>query len=230
MEHYVIALSKYFIAIFLALYTYECFAVFRFQDEERRKGIYTRQIILMFFFHFSAFLTICVQTGELQYLFFYAFQQLAIFATLVLFELFYPTLNRLIVHNMCMLLTIGFIILTRLSFEKAMKQFIIVVISLVISMIIPHFIYKMKFLKNLSWLYALIGIISLGIVLLLGSITNGSKISYTIAGITFQPSEFVKIIFVFFIGKTFPFIPDITLVCRIVLLFSIIYFSTFSSI
>lgn len=221
MEHYVIALSKYFIAIFLALYTYECFAVFRFQDEERRKGIYTRQIILMFFFHFSAFLTICVQTGELQYLFFYAFQQLAIFATLVLFELFYPTLNRLIVHNMCMLLTIGFIILTRLSFEKAMKQFIIVVISLVISMIIPHFIYKMKFLKNLSWLYALIGIISLGIVLLLGSITNGSKISYTIAGITFQPSEFVKIIFVFFIASalyqssTFLHVVYVTLVAAV---------------
>ena len=201
MEHYVIALSKYFIAIFLALYTYECFAVFRFQEEERRKGIYTRQIILMFFFHFSSFLTICIQTGELQYLFFYAFQQLAVFAVLVLFELFYPKQNRLIVHNMCMLLTIGFIILTRLDFDKALKQFIIVVISLVISMIIPNFVHKMKFLKDLSWLYALIGIGSLGIVLMLGTITNGSKISYTIAGITFQPSEFVKILFVFFIAS-----------------------------
>jgi len=34
----------------------------------------------------------------------------------------------------------------------------------------------------------------------LGQTTYGSKISYSIAGITFQPSEFVKILFVFFVA------------------------------
>ena len=42
---------------------------------------------------------------------------------------------------------------------------------------------------------------ALGIVLVLGQVTHGSKISYTIAGVTLQPSEFVKIIFVFFVAS-----------------------------
>ena len=37
-------------------------------------------------------------------------------------------------------------------------------------------------------------------VFILGEITHGSKISLTVGGITFQPSEFVKILFVFFLA------------------------------
>ena len=40
-------------------------------------------------------------------------------------------------------------------------------------------------------------------MLLLGAITNGSKISFTIAGMTFQPSEFVKILFLLFMASAF---------------------------
>ncbi len=201
MEQYVVAFSKYFIAIFLAMYTYECFSVFRFRDEARRKGIYTRQVILMFFVHFTCFLTICIQTGELQYLFFYALQQLAIFTLLVLFELFYPAINRLIIHNMCMLMTLGLVILTRLDMKKAVRQFIIILVSMVIAMLIPYFIHQLKGLKDLSLLYAAIGIVALGIVLLLGNTTYGSKLSWSFFGLSFQPSEFIKIVFVFFVAS-----------------------------
>lgn len=47
----------------------------------------------------------------------------------------------------------------------------------------------------------MVGACALGIVLALGSVTHGSKISYSIGGITFQPSEFVKILFVFFLAS-----------------------------
>ncbi len=113
----------------------------------------------------------------------------------------YPKGNRLIINNMCMLLSIGFVILSRLSFEKAIKQFVIVTVSIIAGMVIPYFIHKLKFLKTLTWVYAASGIVALGIVLILGSVTYGSKISYSVAGVTFQPSEFVKIIFVFFLAS-----------------------------
>lgn len=201
MELYITEISKYLITLLLALYTLECFLVFRHSDEEKRSGTYTRQNLLMFFVHFSCFLVICFETGEVEYLFFYIFQQILLFATVMLFHMLYPKGNRLIVNNMCMLLSIGFVILTRLSYEKAIKQFFIVTASIAIGMLIPFFIHKLKFLKNLTWVYALVGIGALGIVLILGSVTNGSKISYSIGGITFQPSEFVKIIFVFFLAS-----------------------------
>lgn len=201
MELYITEISKYLITLLLALYTLECFLVFRFSDEERRSGIYTRQNLLMFFVHFSCFLVICFETGKVEYLFFYIFQQILLFATVMLFHMIYPKGNRLIVNNMCMLLSIGFVILTRLSYEKAIKQFFIVAVSIALCMLIPFFVHKVRFLKSMTWIYAAIGVAALGIVLILGSVTNGSKISYSIGGITFQPSEFVKIIFVFFVAS-----------------------------
>ncbi|MBD5516099.1 MAG: FtsW/RodA/SpoVE family cell cycle protein [Lachnospiraceae bacterium] len=201
MELYITELSKYFITLFIALYTLECFLVFRFQDEEKRSGSYIRQNLLMFLVHFSCFLVICFETGKLEYLLFYVLQQILLFATIVLFRMVYPGGNRLIINNMCLLLSIGFVILSRLSFEKAIKQFFIVTVSIIIGMLIPFFIHKLKFLKSLTWVYAAVGIVAIGIVLILGSTTYGSKISYSIAGVTFQPSEFVKIIFVFFLAS-----------------------------
>lgn len=200
MELYITEISKYLITILLALYTIECFMAFRFQNEERRSGLYIRQNLLMFGVHFSCFMVICFETGKIEYLFFYIFQQLLLFATIMLFRMIYPKGNRLIINNMCMLLSIGFVILTRISYEKAIKQFFIVTVSIAIGMLIPYFINQLTFLKNLTWIYAAVGICALGIVLMLGSVTRGSRISYSIGGITFQPSEFVKIIFVFFLA------------------------------
>ena len=201
MELYITEISKYVIALLMALYAYESFAVFRFRDEERRSGIYTRQNLLMLVVHFSCFMAICFETGDITYLFFYIFQQIVLFVTVILFHMVYPRANRLVVNNMCMLLGVGFVILTRLSYEKAVKQFVIVVCSIALTMVIPFFIHKMKFLKKLTWIYALVGIAALAVVLVLGAYTNGSKISYSIGGVTFQPSEFVKIIFVFFVAS-----------------------------
>lgn len=201
MELYITEISKYVIALLMALYAYESFAVFRFRDEESRGGIYTRQNLLMLVVHFSCFMAICFETGDITYLFFYVFQQIVLFVTAILFHMIYPGANRLAVNNMCMLLGVGFVILTRLSYEKAVKQFVIVVCSIVLTMAIPFFIRKLKFLKKLTWVYALAGIAALAVVLVLGAYTNGSKISYSIGGVTFQPSEFVKIIFVFFVAS-----------------------------
>lgn len=201
MELYITELSKYFITLFIALYTLECFLVFRFPDEESRRGSYIRQNLFMFLVHFSCFLVICFETGKIEYLLFYALQQILLFSTIVLFRMIYPKGNRLIINNMCMLLSIGFIILSRLSFDKAIKQFFIVTVSVIVGMLIPFFIHKLKFLKSLTWIYAAVGIVGLAIVLILGSVTNGSKISYSVGGVTFQPSEFVKIIFVFFLAS-----------------------------
>jgi cell division protein FtsW (lipid II flippase) len=95
---------------------------------------------------------------------------------------------------------IGMIILTRLSYDKAIKQFFIIAASFIVGFFVPEIIFRFDFLKTFTWIYAAIGILAIGVVLILGAATNGSKISYTIAGITFQPSEFVKIVFLFFMA------------------------------
>ena len=49
-------------------------------------------------------------------------------------------------------------------------------------------------------MYAAVGLFFLNAVLILGQVTYGSKISYTIHGITFQPSELVKLLFALFLA------------------------------
>ena len=201
MQYYIVEFSKYVIAAFIGLYTLDAFIALGKKREDDKNGVFVRQNIYMFLIQFLAYLSLCLQTGQIEYLFFYAFLQIALFSTIVLFQMIYPKCNRLLVNNMCMLLSVGFIMLTRLDYEKAVKQFFIVAVSLVAALIIPFFVHKLRFIKHLKWLYGLVGIFALGIVLVLGQVTHGSKISYTIGGITLQPSEFVKIIFVFFIAS-----------------------------
>lgn len=100
-----------------------------------------------------------------------------------------------------MLMCIGFVMLTRLSYDHAMKQFQIAVISMALTMLIPFFISRFQYLRSLTWLYALAGITMLGVVAVLGAVSHGAKLSFSIAGITIQPSEFIKIIFVFFVAS-----------------------------
>lgn len=201
MSYYIVEFSKYAIAYLMAFYTLEAYVALGKKRKDSRGGIYVRQNIYMFLIQFFAYLSMCLQTGQIEYLFFYAFLQIALFSTIVLYQMIYPKSNRLLVNNMCLLLSIGFIMLTRLDYNKAIKQFFIVVIALAVALIIPFFIHKFKFLRYLKWIYGGSGIAALGIVLILGQVTHGSKISYTIAGITLQPSEFVKIVFVFFIAS-----------------------------
>ena len=195
---YFMALSKYIILILMCFYTLE--SLFSLIKKKHRDGILIRQEVDLFLIQFVAFLTLTLRTGELEYLFFYAFLQIILICLIVLSQMIYPDINREISNHMAMLLGIGFIILARLNFDKAVKQLIIAAVSIIIAFFIPTIIRNFKMLKHLKWAYASVGISALAMVLILGQVTNGSKISYSIAGITIQPSEFVKIIFVFCIA------------------------------
>lgn len=192
---YITELSKYFILILMLFYTVEAVAaLFR----KRKKGaIYVRQEIYLFLIQFLAYATICLKTGRLDYLFFYAILQIVIFSAIVLYQTIYPGIDKGLLNNMTLLLSLGFIILTRLEFSMASKQLIIVAVSLVASFFVPVLIRRVSILRRLKWAYVLLGLGSLSVVLLLGQVTHGAKNFYTIAGVTVQPSEFVKVIFVF---------------------------------
>lgn len=201
MQHYIVELSKYAIAFIMCLYTFESFFVFRHDNELDRTGSYIRQCIYMFLITLLSFASLTLQRGEIEYIFFFAFLEIALFSVIVLFSMIYPLCNRLLVNHMCMLLSIGFIMIARLDFSKAIKQFVIVAVSLVIALIVPFFVHNLRFLKHLWFIYATIGIGGLGAVLLAGQVTHGSKIFYSIQGVTIQPSEFIKIIYAFLIAS-----------------------------
>lgn len=102
----------------------------------------------------------------------------------------------LLLNNMCMLLSVGFIMLCRLDIKTATRQLLIASAASVIALVIPVMIRKMKFLSKLTWIYAGVGVILLGAVLVLAATSYGAKLS--LMGI--QPSEAIKITFVFFMA------------------------------
>ena len=190
-------LSKYIMLAFMVLYVLEC-VLYEAKGERDHKsgGIFIRQGIFILLIQAIGYSTLCLKTGKLDYAFFGLFVQIVVFGCIVLSFTIYPNINRLLINNMALLLSIGFIILSRLDFDKAIKQFAIVAFSLIVGMFVPFIMKKMPGLKDIGYVYAGIGLILLSIVLILGQATHGSKISYTLAGITFQPSELVKILYV----------------------------------
>ncbi len=199
MREYVTELSKYFINICMVIYTLECFLVFADKWVSSRL-IYTTQKILIFLIQLLCFADLMLVSGDMQYVLFYAFVQVFLIAVMGIVPMIYENANRLLLNNMCMLAGVGLCMISRLSFNKAVKQYIIIMISLIVALTIPYLLSRIRFLKKLTWVYAAVGIGALSLVLLLGEVTYGSKISFSIRGISFQPSEFVKILFIFFLA------------------------------
>lgn len=193
--------SKYLMIILFAMYTCECFFVFRKKNtKERREAIFRRQNIWMLLLHLDGYLVLFDQTENPKILIFYGVQLVFFITILSSYKLLYEKSAQLLVNNMCMLMAVGFLILTRLSFDKAIKQFTIAVGAMILALGVPYCIKKIRFIRKMTWLYAVLGLGALLVVAVLGASSYGAKISYTVAGVSLQPSEFVKIIFVFFVA------------------------------
>ncbi|WP_312504155.1 FtsW/RodA/SpoVE family cell cycle protein [Lacrimispora sp.] len=203
MINLIIDISRYLMILLIALYTYFNFRFFSFPDEIRKRKISGRQNFAMFLIHLLAYLIIWLETEDERMLVFYVAQVIFFFCYLFLYRLIYRNVSRLLVNNMCMLLTIGFIMLTRLSFDRAIKQFVIVACAALMTFVIPFVIDRVWQLSRIPWIYGIGGLLLLGIVCLAGTSSYGAQLSLEIGGISFQPTEFVKISYVFFIATMF---------------------------
>ena len=203
MHQYITELSKYGIAGSMVLYTVVIFCSF-FLGEKKKTVLYICQCAIMFLVQLMCFVDLAVVSGDMEYVFFYVFVQVFLLAAAVMVPMIYVDVNRTLLSGMCMLSGVGLCVVSRLSFDKAVRQYIIVLISLIIALLIPYLITQVKFLKKLTWGYGLLGVVMLSAVLILSQVTYGSKLSFTITftigQVTFQPSEFVKILFVFFLA------------------------------
>lgn len=196
MINVIVELSKYVILTLMVVYTFHCFYMVKRQGEEEKRESLRKQLMLTFFMDFTAFLVIYLKTENFDVIIFYM-EMMGLFATIqILYRLLYKNASFLLLNNMCMLLSVGFIMLCRLEISTATRQLMIVGAGCVISLIIPVMIRKMRFLRKLTWLYAGVGVVLLGAVFLLAQTSYGAKLS--LMGI--QPSEAIKITFVFFMA------------------------------
>ncbi len=197
MINVITELSKYVILTLMIVYTFHCLYMEWRQDEEEKRELLHQQLTMIFFIDFTAFLVIYLKSMDFRVILFYIEMMIFFAAIQILYRIIYQNASLLLLNNMCMLLSVGFIMLCRLSLPSATKQLLIVAAGSAVSLVIPVMIRKMKFLKDLTWAYAGIGIVLLAAVLVLASTSYGAKLS--LMGI--QPSEVIKITFVFFMAS-----------------------------
>lgn len=197
-----IAVIKYLIIVLMAFYTYESFQAIRERpaDNQKTRQYCFKQSFLFYIIHALCYTAIYLHTFQDKIIIFYGFQ-LAYFILLVeVNKMLYKNHNRQLLNVMSMMLMIGFVMLTRLSYDKAKKQFVICVAATVIAFFIAFIMKKTKSMRNYSYIYAVIGIGALCAVYAIGKVTYGAKLSLDLKFFTIQPSEFVKISYVMFIS------------------------------
>ncbi len=203
MKEYITEISRYVIVVLMIIYVL-CSFLCLLDKLEKKRILYALQNLIMFVIQLLMFVDLALVSKDWEYVFLYGFVQVFLLAAAVIVPAIYDQCNRLLLNNMCMMLGVGICIISRISFDRAIRQYIIVLASLAVSLLIPWILSKIRFWRKLTWLYGSVGIVLLGTVLVLGEVTYGSKISFTISfafgNVTFQPSEFVKIAFIFFLA------------------------------
>ena len=207
MSTFFIITTKYLFILLMLFYTWECFSALKCRNPYKASGIFQRQNGIIFATYLLGIITIYMNQTEVEpvsVIVLGGVQMCYLIVVLGIFPIIYPNINKAVLSNMCMLLTIGFIVQMRLSFEgnlkltfqKCVTQFIIVALVTMASLIVPYLMSRFEMWKYLTWIYCGVGLALLSVVLVLGMTTGGAKLAISIAGFTFQPSEFVKIIFV----------------------------------
>ena len=202
--------AKYLIIILFAYFTYISFRAQRNAPDERKRLSYALQRITMLIIHALAFLSICINIQLYDEIDLDLGKTIGLYAGqlvyLLIMSLIIPhfvSLSRGLNNVMCMFLAIGFIIQTRLDFDTSVRQFLIVLVGTVVFLVFVFLCKRAKFMRNLTWIYAFVGLALLVMVLILSRVVHGAKLAIDLGFISFQPAEFVKILFVLFVASAF---------------------------
>ena len=196
----IVKLIQYLLILLIGIYTYYSFSIFRYKNKKQQNKVYTVLTIIIFLIHFIGYATLLLQIQSLKLVYLYVGEAAMFLLVLALNRIFYPKLSKLLLRNMLMLLAVGFIVLTRLSFDDAIRQVAIVGGAFLISLFVPLFIAKLRCLSKFGWVYGIAGIIILMLVLIIGTTSFGATNWLNINGVSIQPSEIVKLLFVFSIA------------------------------
>lgn len=197
--------SKYIIIVLFAVFTLQSFLGLRLGNDGKKQGIYRSQNSIMFIIHFLAFFVIFAKTESTNIIIFYGCQLIYLILLLGMNYVFFEKrTSRALLNNMAMMIVIGFIILTRLSFDKAVRQFEILLLGTIVFFVLLFFYRGLKKLwPYLQWVYCGLGLFCLLMVLVFANETNGAKISIDLGSFSIQPLEFVKILYVLFLASLF---------------------------
>lgn len=201
MEFIIAEISRYIIIVLFAIYTLYGFRVFLKKTVAGKERVFRAQRTLIFLIHLLCSGILFLENKTMNYLLLWGLELLFYFVFVKIYQLAYRGLSKLILNNMMACMMIGFIILGRLNYEYALRQLLMASIAMGICLLVPLFIERFTIWEKIGWQYALVGILFLLLVFVIGVEKYGARNWISIGGFSIQPSEFVKIIYVFFVAS-----------------------------
>ncbi|MBR6230799.1 MAG: FtsW/RodA/SpoVE family cell cycle protein [Lachnospiraceae bacterium] len=221
MINIIVEISKYVLLLLMLIFTIYTYSALRTKSREKRVSRTRGQLVVMVFFDFAAFAVMYIQTYEFKIIIIYLGLIAYILFSEAAYKIFYRRASFVLLNTMCMLISIGLVIQTRLDADNALKQLIIAAGATVLALVIPVIIRKAKVISRWGLFFAAVGILLLAAVFALAAVTGGGKLSIEIGGITFQFSEIAKLTFVFFIAAMLHNVHTFRQVCIVTLLAAI---------
>ncbi len=200
MANIFMAVTKYLNILLIGIYVIVSFKALKKATKHQKRKYYIAQNTIMYIFFILSFIVIYLNTYADKVIILGGLQIIYFIITVGLYKLLYPKVNRMLLNNMCFLVSIGFVMLTRISYTRAVKQFIFCVAATAVSLVLPWLFGRTKTLRKFYYLYGILGLLMLILVFAIGESTYGALISLDLGFISIQPSEFVKISFVLFIS------------------------------
>lgn len=201
MELIIAQLSGYVILILFAMYTFYAFYVFLKRSPEAKERVFRAQRILIFLLHLLCSAVLLLENVKLDYFVLWALELVFFVFFTKIYQKAYRGLSKLILNNMMVCMMVGFVMLGRLQTGYAYRQLFLAAVAMGVCLLVPLFIERFTIWEKIGWQYALVGIAFLLLVFVIGVEKYGAKNWISIGGIAIQPSEFVKIIYVFFIAS-----------------------------
>ena len=159
MSSLISEVSKYLMIIMAALYTFLGFRVLATADRKERAALYGTEGVLIFLYHFTGFFSVWFYYKQnLKILTLYLAQVILIIAALLLYRSIYRRFSTILFMHMLFLLTTGFIFITRLDADAAIKQTLFSGFAMLVGLFIPFMIKKAKFLRKVGFIYGFLGI------------------------------------------------------------------------
>lgn len=199
MEVY-IEISKYGFALWAVVFAALSFLAFPMEEGKKKTVVLWIQFLLLLVFHLCAYLILWIKLDNVEIAGMYGLELLFLLMYAYAFRTLYPDSSKVFLNNICYFMVLGFVMVTRLNVDKGQRQFFFVFAGGILSLVLPFLMQKIRGLRKLSWVYGAAGIGVLLFLLIAGKIYYGANLAIELFGVSFQPAEFVKIIYVFFVA------------------------------
>ena len=201
MELFIVEMARYVIILLFALYTFYSFRAFAGHNKQRQNRVFAAQRTLTLLLHTVMSAILIMENKNIMYVGLWAAEFAFYLIFIKVYQACYKGLSKLVLNNMMMCMMVGFVILGRLASDYAVHQIILAAAGMVLCIFVPLIIEKFRILEKMGWYFAVIGIVFLMLVFVIGVEKYGSRNWISVGGIAIQPSEFVKILYVFFMAS-----------------------------